>query len=104
MKREVDARGCLRCWAGKGCANTRKASNGSLLSAHTPSTSAPLLSFSLLVMARGGDGYDFTPILTHYLFLITSVLAVVSPFVYRRFPEWLTICLAGGMVHCVHRP
>ena len=26
---------------------------------------------------RGNEGYDFTPILTHYLFLFTSILAVV---------------------------
>lgn len=29
---------------------------------------------------RGSEGYDFTPILTHYLFLFTTILAVVSPF------------------------
>lgn len=28
---------------------------------------------------RGSEGYDFTPILTHYLFLFTTILAVVSP-------------------------
>ena len=27
---------------------------------------------------RGNEGLDFTPILTHYLFLFTSILAVVS--------------------------
>lgn len=27
---------------------------------------------------RGSEGLDFTPILTHYLFLFTSVLAIVS--------------------------
>ena len=27
---------------------------------------------------RGNEGLDFTPILTHYLFLFTSVLAIVS--------------------------
>ena len=27
---------------------------------------------------RGSEGYDFTPILTHYLFLFTTILAVVS--------------------------
>lgn len=26
---------------------------------------------------RGSEGLDFTPILTHYLFLFTSILAVV---------------------------
>ncbi|KAI5117706.1 hypothetical protein M0805_003195 [Coniferiporia weirii] len=29
---------------------------------------------------RGNEGYDFTPILTHYLFLFTTILAVVSWF------------------------
>lgn len=29
---------------------------------------------------RGSEGYDFTPILTHYLFLFTTILAVVSRF------------------------
>ncbi|KAI8981233.1 hypothetical protein BD414DRAFT_492064 [Trametes punicea] len=34
---------------------------------------------SLLKMPpRGSEGYDFTPILTHYLFLFTTILAVVS--------------------------
>lgn len=28
-------------------------------------------------MARG-DGFDFTPIVTHYVFLVTFVLAIVS--------------------------
>ena len=27
---------------------------------------------------RGNEGLDFTPILTHYLFLFTSVLSIVS--------------------------
>ncbi|KAF8586257.1 hypothetical protein K439DRAFT_971789 [Ramaria rubella] len=30
---------------------------------------------------RGSEGYDFTPILTHYVFLLTSVLAVAGWFV-----------------------
>ncbi|KZT30946.1 hypothetical protein NEOLEDRAFT_49590 [Neolentinus lepideus HHB14362 ss-1] len=30
---------------------------------------------------RGSEGYDFTPILTHYLFLFTTILAVVGWFV-----------------------
>ncbi|OCH87474.1 hypothetical protein OBBRIDRAFT_759682 [Obba rivulosa] len=29
---------------------------------------------------RGSDGYDFTPILTHYLFLFTTILAVIGWF------------------------
>jgi len=34
-------------------------------------------------MARG-DGFDFTPILTHYVFLVTFVLAIVSDiFIFR---------------------
>ena len=27
---------------------------------------------------RGNEGLDFTPILTHYLFLFTSILSIVS--------------------------
>ena len=27
---------------------------------------------------RGNEGLDFTPIITHYLFLFTSILAFVS--------------------------
>lgn len=34
---------------------------------------------------RGSEGYDFTPILTHYVFLLTSVLAIVS--VSSHFPQ-----------------
>ncbi|KAF9270751.1 hypothetical protein L218DRAFT_1013796 [Marasmius fiardii PR-910] len=30
---------------------------------------------------RGNEGFDFTPIVTHYLFLFTSVLAVLSWFI-----------------------
>ncbi|KAI0756572.1 hypothetical protein C8Q80DRAFT_1215472 [Daedaleopsis nitida] len=30
---------------------------------------------------RGSEGYDFTPILTHYLFLFTTILAVIGWFV-----------------------
>ncbi|KDQ63140.1 hypothetical protein JAAARDRAFT_147136 [Jaapia argillacea MUCL 33604] len=30
---------------------------------------------------RGSEGYDFTPILTHYLFLFTTILAVLGWFV-----------------------
>jgi len=30
---------------------------------------------------RGSEGYDFTPILTHYLFLFTSILSVIGWFV-----------------------
>ena len=34
--------------------------------------------YPLLAMPpRGNEGLDFTPILTHYLFLFTSILAVV---------------------------
>lgn len=40
-----------------------------------PSTSAPVN--DLHAMARG-DGPDFTPIVTHYIFLVTFVLAIVS--------------------------
>ena len=31
---------------------------------------------------RGSEGYDFTPILTHYLFLFTTILAVVCHSLY----------------------
>lgn len=27
---------------------------------------------------RGSEGYDFTPILTHYVFLLTTILAIVG--------------------------
>jgi len=30
---------------------------------------------------RGSEGYDFTPILTHYLFLFTSILAIIGWFI-----------------------
>ena len=35
---------------------------------------------------RGSEGYDFTPILTHYLFLFTTILAAVSPTPSTRPP------------------
>lgn len=40
----------------------------------------PARSFSALfnMPPRGSEGLDFTPILTHYLFLFTAILAVVS--------------------------
>lgn len=34
--------------------------------------------FVMPMPPRGSEGLDFTPILTHYLFLFTSVLAIVS--------------------------
>ena len=43
---------------------------------------------------RGNEGYDFTPILTHYLFLFTSILAVVCALLAlgdeRQRNFWLT--------------
>lgn len=52
---------------------------------------------------RGNEGLDFTPILTHYLFLFTSILAVV------RFPAYtfkLTpLTLHSGWLVCsLHIP
>ena len=53
---------------------------------------------------RGSEGLDFTPILTHYLFLFTAILSVVS--VWSRclevYIDGLFRCL-GGMVFGVHR-
>ncbi len=49
---------------------------------------------------------DFTPILTHYLFLFTSVFAVVSPLSQRPFGTlWplLTLKISARMVHRFHR-
>jgi hypothetical protein len=50
----------------------------------------PPISFSLILYntfntmpPRGNEGLDFTPILTQYLFLFTSVFAVVSNTQYR---------------------
>jgi len=40
-----------------------------------PDTSAPIKNPH--AMARG-DGLDFTPIVTHYVFLVTFILAIVS--------------------------
>lgn len=36
---------------------------------------------------RGNEGLDFTPILTHYLFLFTSILSVVRPFLVPDSPQ-----------------
>ena len=66
-----------------------------------PSTSAPVN--DLHAMARA-DGPDFTPILTHYIFLVTFVLAIVSD-VFRcavapppvEFDTIFTIKQAGWM-------
>lgn len=51
---------------------------------YRPSVSSSLI-FLLLVSnilhtmpPRGNEGLDFTPILTHYLFLFTTILAIVS--------------------------
>lgn len=56
------------------------------------SVSPSLLSshYRLLKMPpRGSEGYDFTPILTHYLFLFTTILALVSPTPRTRPPPFL---------------
>lgn len=36
---------------------------------------------------RGSEGYDFTPILTHYLFLFTTILAVVCHSLFSNHPS-----------------
>jgi hypothetical protein len=43
-----------------------------------PTTLCATLLFSFIMAPRGSEGLDFTPILTHYFFLFTSVLAIVS--------------------------
>lgn len=48
---------------------------------------------------RANDGLDFTPILTHYLFLFTTVLAVVRA---PSVPEHSLTRPAARLVHCLH--
>lgn len=52
---------------------------------------------------RGSEGYDFTPILTHYLFLFTTILALVRP---KKIHSYRTRSysdgLQGWLVPCVH--
>jgi hypothetical protein len=55
---------------------------------------------------RGNEGFDFTPILTHYLFLFTTLLAVasifgiLSGFKFHRdaqigwFTAFISLCIA----------
>lgn len=50
---------------------------------------------------RGNEALDFTPILTHYLFLFTSILSIVR----RLFPSRCSIDFATArLVHSVHLP
>lgn len=57
-----------------------------------------LLSPSCYTMPpRGNEGYDFTPIVTHYLFLFTTILAVVSIFNLGL----VSICCAQVAKTCV---
>lgn len=50
---------------------------------------------------RGSEGLDFTPISTHYLFLFTTILAVVclNP---PNFFNFLLIASTASMVHRIH--
>ena len=71
----------------------------------------PSLSSCSTMPPRGNEGYDFTPILTHYLFLFTTILAVVSnlflPLLLLRFVVLNTVVhmrlSAGRLVHCFYR-
>ncbi|TFK41957.1 hypothetical protein BDQ12DRAFT_703420 [Crucibulum laeve] len=47
---------------------------------------------------RGNEGLDFTPILTHYLFLFTSILAVVSWFIAFIAQAFATAKFGNGPV------
>ncbi|KAI0375438.1 hypothetical protein BV20DRAFT_960590 [Pilatotrama ljubarskyi] len=47
---------------------------------------------------RGSEGYDFTPILTHYLFLFTTILAVIGWFVAFIGQAVATAQLGNGSV------
>ena len=56
---------------------------------------------------RGSEGYDFTPILTHYLFLFTTILAVVChSLLLNQLGVSLTLCAfrLDWMVRGIHRP
>jgi len=50
---------------------------------------------------RGSEGLDFTPILTHYLFLFTTILAVVCPQPLSLFNSLLTASTVS-MVYRIH--
>ncbi|KAH9944010.1 uncharacterized protein BXZ73DRAFT_39178 [Epithele typhae] len=50
---------------------------------------------------RGSEGYDFTPILTHYLFLFTTILAVIGWFVAFIGQAVATAQLGNGRVGVV---
>jgi len=41
----------------------------------------PFLVITITMPPRGNEGLDFTPVLTHYLFLFTTILAVLAWFV-----------------------
>ncbi|OSD03541.1 hypothetical protein PYCCODRAFT_1476934 [Trametes coccinea BRFM310] len=47
---------------------------------------------------RGSEGYDFTPILTHYLFLFTTILAVIGWFVAFIGQAVATAQIGNGVV------
>jgi SHO1 osmosensor len=54
---------------------------------------------------RGNEGLDFTPILTHYLFLFTSVLSIVCYLPKcpgNVFSLILNFHLPVGMVYSFH--
>lgn len=56
---------------------------------------------SLKMPPRGNEGLDFTPILTHYLFLFTSILSVVCSILLSRVSEYS--CSPDRLVYCLHR-
>jgi hypothetical protein len=50
---------------------------------------------------RGNQRFDFTPIVTHYLFLVTTLLAVASiPSYYRALQS--SHFITDWLVYCVH--
>ena len=53
---------------------------------------------------RGNDSFDFTPILTHYLFLFTTFLAVASSFFCFFLAPSFTTEFTGWVVHSVYFP
>jgi SHO1 osmosensor len=63
---------------------------------------SPFLSLSspTTMPPRGNEGFDFTPILTHYLFLFTSILSIVCSFIICDCaPLILFIIRPGGSPH-----
>lgn len=51
---------------------------------------------------RGSEGLDFTPILTHYVFLFTTILALVSASLWLGLMSAQLRCVPGGLVPCLH--